>query len=101
MVGSGKGRFSIADISLLGWCNIAEFSGIELRLFPNVQAWLDRCMKRPGVQKGFAVPNVSALSNAKQKESIEKDEEARTKQKEVDAFLKESKEKYGYKYASP
>jgi glutathione S-transferase len=101
VAGQGKGRFSIADISMLGWCNIAEFSGIDLKLFPNVQAWLDRCMERPGVQKGFAVPNVSALSNAKLKESIEKDEEAKKNTEDAKAFLKESKEKYGYKYASP
>lgn len=101
VVGSGKGRFSIADISLLGWCNIAEFSGVDLALFPNVQAWLDRCLARPAVQKGFAVPSVSALSNAKLREAIGKDDEARRKSDESWKFLREAKEKYGYKYSSP
>ncbi|KAI0133612.1 glutathione S-transferase II [Xylariales sp. AK1849] len=101
VAGPGRGRYSIADISLLGWVNIALFSGIDLKLFPNVQKWLDRCMERPAVRKGFAVPSVSALSNAKLSEAVENDDEARKKQEEHEAFVRESKEKFGYKYASP
>jgi len=101
VAGQGRGKFSIADISLLGWCSIAVFSGIDLELFPHVQAWLDRCFERPAVKKGFAVPNASVLSNSKLKETLEKDEEAKKKSEETWAFLKESKEKYGYKYTSP
>ncbi|KAI1846017.1 hypothetical protein JX265_000941 [Neoarthrinium moseri] len=101
VAGPGRGRYSIADISLLGWANIATFSGLDLAQFPSVRAWLDRCMQRPAVQRGFAVPNVSALSNAKLAETLEADPEAKKKSDASWAFLKESKEKYGYKYASP
>ncbi|MBA3941953.1 MAG: glutathione S-transferase [Sphingopyxis sp.] len=52
--------YSIADISLLGWVrnligfyDAAEIVGFER--FGNVQAWLDRGLARPAVQRGLAV----------------------------------------------
>ncbi|KAI1078060.1 glutathione S-transferase [Whalleya microplaca] len=101
VAGDGRGRFSIVDINLLGWVNVAEFSGIELKQFPNVQAWLDRCLERPAVRKGFAVPNESQLANAAVLKARETDPEKKKAAEESLAFLNESKEKYGYKYASP
>ncbi|KAI1337057.1 glutathione S-transferase [Xylariaceae sp. FL0016] len=101
VAGAGKGKFSIADISMLGWVDIATFSGIDLGMFPNVQRWYDQCRERPGVQRGFAIPNVSFISNASVKKSTETDPEFKKKGEEAKAFLQESKEKYGYKYSSP
>ncbi|CAJ2505318.1 Uu.00g127120.m01.CDS01 [Anthostomella pinea] len=101
VAGPGRGKFSIADMSLLGWVNIATFSGLDMGMFPHVQKWLDRCMERPGVRKGFAVPNVSGLSNEKIAEVIESDPEQKKKTEEARKFLEEAKEKYGYKYLSP
>jgi GST-like protein len=52
--------YSIADISLLGWVrnligfyDAAEIVGFER--FKNVQAWLDRGLARPAVQRGLEV----------------------------------------------
>ncbi|KAI0112487.1 glutathione S-transferase [Nemania sp. FL0031] len=96
------GKFSIADINLLGWVNAATLSGLDLEgQFPNVHKWLTRCLERPGVQKGFSVPNVSQFSNAAVKERIATDPEFKKSAEETAALLKDSKEKYGYKYASP
>ena len=47
VAGPGRGRYSIADMSILGWANIAVFSGIDLKgMFPNVAAWVERLHAR-------------------------------------------------------
>ncbi|KAI1486816.1 glutathione S-transferase [Biscogniauxia mediterranea] len=101
IVGPGRGKYSIADISILGWANIAVFSGVNLDLFPNVKKWIARCLERPAVQKGFAVPTASSFSNDELLKRRESDPEFKKKPEEKAAFLKESQEKYGYKYTSP
>lgn len=103
VAGNGpKGRFSTADISLLGWVDGAELAGLDLRAqFPNVEAWLRRCKARPAVQRGFAIPGVSSFSNEKVRAAIESDPERRRQSEEAKKLLQESKDKYGYKYSSP
>lgn len=103
VAGAGPvGRFSIADISILGWADIAAFSGVDLPArFPRVQAWLDRCRSRPAVQRGFAVPFESSFSNAKLAAAAEADPEKRRAREETRKLIQESKEKFGYKYSSP
>ncbi|KAI1821317.1 glutathione S-transferase [Xylaria intraflava] len=94
-------KFSIADINLLGWANAASFAGFDLEgQFPNVHKWLERCLARPAVQKGFAIPNPSALSNAAVKASLS-DPEKKQQMDEFKALVNDAKEKYGYKYSSP
>ncbi|KAI1272379.1 glutathione S-transferase [Xylaria sp. FL0933] len=96
------GKYSIADINLVGWVNAATLSGIDLEgQFPNVAKWLERCLARPAVQKGFSVPSASSFSNAALKKAIETDPEAKKRAEETAALIKGAKEKYGYKYASP
>ncbi|KAI0421588.1 glutathione S-transferase [Xylaria grammica] len=96
------GKFSIADINLIGWANAARLAGIDFESqFPNVQKWLERCLARPAVQKGFAVPSESSFSNAAIKKAIETDPEKKKQSEETAALINDAKEKYGYKYASP
>lgn len=97
------GKFSVADMSLLGWVNMATFSGVDMAMFPNVQKWLDRCLERPAVQKGFAVPgpNPSPMSNAALAKTLAEDPEKKKAADEQKKFVDECKEKYGYKYTSP
>jgi len=52
--------YSIADIALLGWVrnligfyDAAEIVGFDR--FGNVQAWLERGLARPAVQRGLVV----------------------------------------------
>ncbi|KAI1499514.1 glutathione S-transferase [Biscogniauxia marginata] len=101
IVGPGRGKYSIADISIFGWANCAVFSGVDIDLFPNVQKWLARLLERPAVQKGIAIPSKSPFGNADLQKFIDSDPEQKKKAEETAAFLKESKEKYGYKYTSP
>lgn len=96
------GKFSIADINLLGWVNVTALAGLDLEgQFPNVAKWLERCLARPGVQRGFAVPQESSFTNAAVKKAIATDPEKKKQAEETAALIKDAKEKYGYKYASP
>lgn len=96
-------RFSIADISLVGWVNSSALAGIDLGgQFPNVKAWLDRLQARPGVQRGLAIPSESPVSNAAlAKKSAEGGEEARQQEEATRKLIADAKEEFGYKYASP
>ncbi|KAI0120507.1 glutathione S-transferase [Hypoxylon sp. NC0597] len=101
IAGPGRGKYSIADINLFGWCNVAVFSGIDLDMFPNVQKWLERINERPAVKKGLAVPSESQLTNGAVLKARREDPEKKREAEEQLRFLNECKEKYGYKYASP
>lgn len=96
-------KFTIADISLLGWANIATFSGIDIDQFPNVKAWLERVLERPAVKKGLAVPSgESNLSNAALARRVaEGDEDAKQLVEGAKKLIDEAKKEFGYKYASP
>lgn len=55
--------YSIADISLVGWVrNLVGFYGagelVEYEKLKQVPAWLDRCLARPAVQRGLAIPSM-------------------------------------------
>ena len=41
-------RYTVADIALYGYTNVAEEGGFELGRFPSVQAWLARVAAQPG-----------------------------------------------------
>ena len=54
--------YSIADISLLGWVrNLIGFYGagelVDYASMANVQAWLERGLARPAVQRGLKIPS--------------------------------------------
>lgn len=101
VAGKGKGRYSIADMSLLGWVSIAPMSGVDLEMFPNVKAWFDRCWARPATQKGFAVPKLSPFNIKQIEETLKNDPELKQKNEDLKEHLKKAKEQYDYKYASP
>lgn len=102
VAGPGRGRFSIADISLLGWANAAVLGGLDLGgQFPSVAAWFDRCYERPGVRRGFAIPIDAPFSNRALLQKIKDDPETRQKADETKKLIDDAKAQYGYKYASP
>src|ERR1700689_878417 len=49
------GACSIADFAILGWAWRHERHKVDLADFPNVKAWYERCMARPGTKRGFEV----------------------------------------------
>lgn len=61
LVGEGRGDYSIADIATLGWVrNLVGFyeAGdlVGYADFPHVDAWLQRGLARPAVQRGLSIP---------------------------------------------
>jgi len=107
VAGPGRGRYSIADISLVGWANASLGSTIDLKAqFPNVRAWLDRLLARPAVQKGFTVPSGQEWSNSvsRYERALGGEaglEDTKKSLEELKKLVADAKEKYGYKYASP
>ena len=49
------GRYSIADISCIGWASRAERLGHDLSQFENVRRWRDAVLARPAVRRGLKV----------------------------------------------
>lgn len=49
------GTYSIADIALLPWVRALQRWEISLDDYPSLDAWFQRIMARPAVQRGFAV----------------------------------------------
>jgi glutathione S-transferase len=41
-------RYTVADIALYGYTNVAEEGGFELGRFPAVEAWLAQVAAQPG-----------------------------------------------------
>lgn len=96
VVGPGRGKYSIADIALLGWVDFLPMTTVSLAQFPSVHAWLSRCRERPAVQRGFAVPKPANFSALKTPEG-----EAAAKAQELKKLVDEAKGQYDYKYSSP
>ena len=94
-------KYSIADIASYGWVNVLRFSGVEIDDFPNVKKWADRISARPAVQKGLAIPSKSSFANDAYAQRLKDDKEYAEKEEKLKVQIKEAKEKYGYKYASP
>ncbi|KAJ5835021.1 hypothetical protein N7447_001047 [Penicillium robsamsonii] len=64
---------SIADISHWGWVSSAGWAGIDIDDFPNVKAWEERMLQRPGVEKGRHVPSPHTIKELlKDKEAADK-----------------------------
>jgi glutathione S-transferase len=57
VAGSGKGKYSIADIAIWPFINASAVTGIELEKFPHVYRWWDRISNRPAVQRGLKIPS--------------------------------------------
>lgn len=49
------GRYSIADMALVGWVNGWQRQGQDIEQFPNLKRWLERMKARPAVQRGMAL----------------------------------------------
>jgi GST-like protein len=50
------GDVSIADFAILPWVFRHDWQQVDLASFPNVKAWYDRMLARPGVQRGMKIP---------------------------------------------
>jgi GST-like protein len=51
------GDYSIADIACYPWIAQHEWSGVDLRILPNLSRWYDALGAREAVQRGMDVPS--------------------------------------------
>jgi GST-like protein len=49
------GKYSIADMALVGWVNGWERQGQDINEFPNLKRWLEAVKARPAVKRGMAL----------------------------------------------
>ncbi len=54
------GDYSIADMATFPWIARFEWQQIDLNEFENVKRWYHAIAERPGVQRGYKVPDESA-----------------------------------------
>ncbi|KIW33925.1 uncharacterized protein PV07_00739 [Cladophialophora immunda] len=103
VVGPGRGKFSIADISLAGWANLILYTHIDLSKFHHVEAWLERLYARPALRRGLAVPSGTTplVGNQTLRRRLLEDEEFRAKHMATEKLVQEAQKQYGYKYSSP
>ncbi|PNP85835.1 hypothetical protein FNYG_00891 [Fusarium nygamai] len=97
IVGPGRGRYSIADIALVGWTDRLPGTSISYDQFPNVKAWLARILERPAVKRGLLLP--SGKDKPTGLDPV--DEETKRKRAELKEVVDKAKEQFGYKYSSP
>lgn len=65
------GDYSIADMAHFTWVNIHRWAGVELDDLKHLNAWRERILTRPAVQRGLAVPgNVEAAAVVKAAQTI-------------------------------
>ncbi|KAI0403216.1 glutathione S-transferase [Xylaria palmicola] len=50
-------RCTVADIASWGWVAVGRSSGVDPKEFPVLNEWVERMLKRPGVEKGRHVPS--------------------------------------------
>ncbi len=49
------GEYSIADMACIGWAQLWERQGQDIRQFPNLEKWIDRMKARPAVSTGLGL----------------------------------------------
>jgi glutathione S-transferase len=92
------GRYSIADIALVGWVALGPIVTIDVESqFPHIWAWLNRLWERPAVQRGFNIPKAPFFGIPMAGLTDEQKAATAELKKRVDA----AKEKFDYKYVSP
>ena len=50
------GDYSIADIAAFPWVGVSEWTTLEIKNFPNLEAWHQNISARPAVIRGMALP---------------------------------------------
>jgi GST-like protein len=49
------GEYSIADMACIGWAQLWERQGQDIKQFPNMEKWIERMKSRPAVAAGLAL----------------------------------------------
>ncbi|PVH93920.1 glutathione S-transferase [Periconia macrospinosa] len=60
----GGDQITIADFAVFIYTHSARWCGIDINEWPNVKAWHDKLLQRPGVQRGLQTPVPYPFSDA-------------------------------------
>lgn len=75
------GEYSIADMACIGWAQLWERQGQDIKQFPNLEKWIERMKARPAVAKGLALGlekrDQSSFDKDKDQQAILFDQKAR------------------------
>lgn len=82
-------RCTSADISCWGWVAAAKWAGIDMTEFPVLDEWVQRMLKRPGVEKGRHVPSKHSYEEQQGLTDQQLDEKADGARKWIQASMKE------------
>lgn len=75
LVGEGKGKYSIADVSVFPFVNSSYFIGVgSLEKWPDLKKWQERIWARPAVKKGVDVPYPVLTTNELLERKLKEDE---------------------------
>lgn len=88
-------KCTIADIAHWGWITLSRWAKVELSEFPTLQAWEERMLARPALEKGRQVPEKhhrELLQDPKAMEEFEQRGKAFYRQKEKESAEAKAKE---------
>lgn len=63
------GDYSIADMALIGWLRNWERKGVDITRYSNVEAWHDRLLARPAVERALAIKAPETMDLASDEEA--------------------------------
>ncbi|KAK5047767.1 hypothetical protein LTR84_006432 [Exophiala bonariae] len=104
LAGSGRGRYSIADIACWPFIDSCFVTGIDVQKFQNVHAWWERIEDRPAVKRGMKIPSGQEFPygiKAIRKYAGVDAEALKQNETSLKQALAEAQEKYNYVYRSP
>ncbi|KAK8155224.1 glutathione S-transferase, partial [Phyllosticta citrichinensis] len=90
LAGSGAGKFSVADIAVFGWVNVAYHSGINLERFPSIQTWWKRILERPAIQHALERTKIRAKYNTRFLEAMERTPQFREQEESLREGMREA-----------
>ncbi|KAI1390725.1 glutathione S-transferase [Hypoxylon trugodes] len=82
-------RCTSADIACWGWIVSAKWAGIDMAEFPVLEEWVQRLLKRPGVEKGRHVPTAHTYETHQSLTPQAMDEKAAKLREWVQSSMKE------------
>ncbi|KAI1138562.1 glutathione S-transferase [Hypoxylon sp. FL0543] len=82
-------RCTSADISCWGWVAAAKWAGIDMSEFPVLDEWVQRMLKRPGVEKGRHVPTKHNYEDIQKLTEEQMEEKAAGTRNWIQASMKE------------
>ncbi|KAI2466717.1 glutathione S-transferase [Annulohypoxylon bovei var. microspora] len=82
-------RCTSADIASWGWVAAAKWAGVDMAEFPVLEQWVQRMLKRPGVEKGRHVPSKHNYEDIQQYTQEQIEEKAAGARKWIQESMKE------------